>query len=68
MRVYRHPVFEHITTNCTHPEDECDHPAKGWIPLLDDAQMKRFEEIELETELAPTARPKSPRSQARRDQ
>lgn len=66
MRVFRHPSFPQITTNCTHAEGECDHPAKGWLPLLDDEQWARFEEIELEAELAPETRPKSPRRHATR--
>lgn len=57
MRIFQHPSFPDITTNCTHAEGECDHADKGWLPLLNDEQMKRFEEIELGTELAPMPRP-----------
>lgn len=55
MRVFQHPSFPDITTHCTHADGECDHVAKGWISLLNDEQWARFEEIELETELAPDA-------------
>jgi hypothetical protein len=62
VRIFRHPSFPDITTNCTHDEGECDHADKGWLPLLNDEQMKRFTELELETELAPETRSTNPRS------
>ena len=61
MRVFVHPAFPDLTVVCTHGDGECDHADKGWTPLLDDAQMARFEEIELETELAPETRPRNTR-------
>jgi hypothetical protein len=59
VRVFKHPAFPQITTTC---EDDAvdEHIAKGWVPLLDDEQQARFEEIELETELdAPPSPPRT---------
>lgn len=53
MRIFVHPSFSHIEDVCNHAPAECDHEAKGWIPLLTDEQQARFDEIELEVELAP---------------
>lgn len=57
MRIFKHPAFSRIETICDHDPADCDHEAKGWVPLLDDEQQKRFEEIELETELDVTPSP-----------
>lgn len=51
MRTFKHPAFEIYETV---PDDKVDeHTAAGWVPVLDDEQMKRFDEIELEVELDP---------------
>lgn len=61
MRIFQHPSFPHIEAVCHHDPAECDHAAKGWVPLLSDEQQARFEEIELEVELTPKWRTKNPR-------
>lgn len=57
MRIFTHPSFPHIEDVCNHADDECDHEAKGWLPLLSDEQQARFDEIELEVELRGEAGP-----------
>lgn len=65
MRTFKHPAFDIWTTVEDDKVDE--HIAAGWVPVLDDDQQARFEEIELETELAPTPEPtpKTPHRQRR---
>lgn len=55
MRIFKHPAFDRIEAICNHDPDECDHIAKGWVPLLSNEQQERFDEIELEVELGPLA-------------
>jgi hypothetical protein len=49
MRTFKHPAFDIYMTV---PVDKTDEVmAAGWVPVLDEEQQARFEEIELEADL-----------------
>lgn len=47
MSLFKHPAFPDITHSV--PDDRDDEAkAAGWLPVLDDAQTRRFHELERE--------------------
>ena len=57
-RIVKHPAFPDITRTVDVAEVD-DWRAQGWLPLLDDKQEERYQELEAEVaEEAPKPRAK----------